>query len=756
MKKIILPVLLSVILTVSSLYSQEEITKPNPRSIESYFSKEGLVYFKFQIFMRSELQTLTRIISIDNVTGYDVYAFANEKEFNEFLKLGYKFELLRLPNETATGLTMAENIDAIQAWDVYPTYDQYIAMMNNFATQYPSLCKIVDAGNSVQGRKILFAVISKNVNTQEAEPKFMYTSTIHGDETTGYILMLRLIDTLLSGYGTNQELTYLVDNMEIWINPDANPDGTYYGGNNNISGARRYNANGYDLNRNFPDPVSGPNPGGTRQPETTIFMNVATSNYFTMSCNFHGGAEVVNYPWDCKAALTADNNWWVYVSRQYADTVHKYARTANYPGTGTITTATNSRNVTGSGTLFSSEMRVGNIIKTSGNVTIGTVTSITSNTQLRLTSNALSNNTNIPYNFSYNNTGYLDDVYGGSPYPGVTNGYAWYVVYGGRQDFMIYFRRGRESTIEISATKLLPAVQLPFHWHYNYRALINYMKKTLYGLTGIVTSSMTRTYIRAKITLNHDIISDSSNVYSDSVTGKYNRMLYAGTYTVTASAPDYETKTINNVVITNDNTTLLNIQLDPIAAPVKLASFTSDISGRDVKLNWVTEMEENNEGFEVQKSEVRSKETGDWTKIGFVKGNGNSNEPVNYSFEDKNLQTGKYKYRLKQIDYNGNYEYFELAGVVEVGVPAKYDLSQNYPNPFNPVTKINFDIPESGLVQLKVYDILGKEVATLVNGMQNAGYYSVSFDASKLSSGVYFYRLNANGFSSLKRLVVLK
>lgn len=191
------------------------------------------------------------------------------------------------------------------------------------------------------------------------------------------------------------------------------------------------------------------------------------------------------------------------------------------------------------------------------------------------------------------------------------------------------------------------------------------------------------------------------------------------------------------------------------ALPVELASFTSNINGRNLKLKWTTASEENNEGFEVQKSEDRGQVT-EWKKTGFVQGKGNSNEPVNYSFEEKNLQTGKYQYRLKQMDYNGNFEYFELSGVVEVGVPEKFDLSQNYPNPFNPVTKINFDLPGSGLVSLKVYDVLGKEVATVVNEIKDAGYYTVSFDASNLASGIYFYRLSTNGLSNVKRLVVLK
>ena len=125
--------------------------------------------------------------------------------------------------------------------------------------------------------------------------------------------------------------------------------------------------------------------------------------------------------------------------------------------------------------------------------------------------------------------------------------------------------------------------------------------------------------------------------------------------------------------------------------------------------------------------------------------------------QDRNLQTGKYKYRLKQIDNNGNYEYFALNGEVEIGVPKKFDLSQNYPNPFNPVTKINFDLPENGLVNLRLYDMLGREVANIVNNeYRTAGYYTVNFDASKLSSGIYFYRMNAGSFSGIKKMAVIK
>lgn len=185
--------------------------------------------------------------------------------------------------------------------------------------------------------------------------------------------------------------------------------------------------------------------------------------------------------------------------------------------------------------------------------------------------------------------------------------------------------------------------------------------------------------------------------------------------------------------------------------PVELSSFTSIINRRDVTLNWITASETNNSGFEIERSS-----NGVWTKIGNVNGNGTVSTPVNYSFTDRNLNSGSYNYRLKQIDFNGNFEYFNLNNEVNIGIPVKYDISQNYPNPFNPSTKINYDLPVDGKVSLKLFDMSGKEVATLVNEVKTAGYYTVSFNAMNLSSGVYFYRLNAGDFSATKKMMLIK
>ena len=186
--------------------------------------------------------------------------------------------------------------------------------------------------------------------------------------------------------------------------------------------------------------------------------------------------------------------------------------------------------------------------------------------------------------------------------------------------------------------------------------------------------------------------------------------------------------------------------------PVELSTFTSTVSGRDVTLNWSTTSELNNSGFDIERYSTENL----WVKAGFVKGHGTVSHTVSYSFTDNNLSTGVYKYRLKQTDFNGNFEYFELAGEVSIGIPDKYELSQNYPNPFNPVTNLEFGISKPGYVSIKIYDDLGRELVALVNEFKEPGYYNVKFDAGNLSSGTYFYRMTAGDFAAVKKFVVLK
>jgi len=189
---------------------------------------------------------------------------------------------------------------------------------------------------------------------------------------------------------------------------------------------------------------------------------------------------------------------------------------------------------------------------------------------------------------------------------------------------------------------------------------------------------------------------------------------------------------------------------DPL--PVELASFTAITNRNNVTLNWATAKETNNQGFEVERSLVGANS---WAKVGTVTGNGTTTETRSYSFTER-VTTGNYSYRLKQIDFNGNFEYHNLSSEVNVGVPSEFALSQNYPNPFNPSTKIDYDIATDGNVSVVLFDMSGREVAKLVNDFKPAGYYTVSFNASNLSSGMYFYRISANNFSQTKKMVLVK
>ena len=185
--------------------------------------------------------------------------------------------------------------------------------------------------------------------------------------------------------------------------------------------------------------------------------------------------------------------------------------------------------------------------------------------------------------------------------------------------------------------------------------------------------------------------------------------------------------------------------------PVELISFNATTNENDATLSWQTATETNNSGFEIQRKQFNS----DWINIGFAEGNGSTIKEHNYSFTDKNVLPGDYQYKLKQIDYDGSFEYSNIIDI-KVSGPTHFSLEQNYPNPFNPSTTIEYSIPESGNVKLNVYNSLGEEVETLVNEEKPAGNYEVNFNASELASGIYFYQLRSGAFNQTKKMILIK
>ncbi len=306
----------------------------------SMLEKKNEVYFSFEKTGK-DMQDIARVISIDRIDSCgEVFAYASASGFSRFLDFGLPYEVHDHPGDVGFDLYMKtweelKTRDLTESWDFYPTYEAYVSLMYDFEDQFPDMVEIVNIGETVLDRDLLFAKISPQVETRRPVPQFMYTSTMHGDETAGFILSLRLIHYLLTNYGEDDAITELMDNVEIWICPNENPDGTYRYDNSTVSGATRGNINGVDLNRNYPNPVN--DPWDDEQPETTAMINFTDTMNFIMSANMHGGIELVNFPfdsWTSNQNQHADHDWWEFVMYEYVDTVHAHSPPGYMTGMG--------------------------------------------------------------------------------------------------------------------------------------------------------------------------------------------------------------------------------------------------------------------------------------------------------------------------------------------------------------------------------------------------------------------------------------
>jgi len=503
--------LLILIIIIAGPLSAQTNSAAQAQQATQILQDRGEIIISFIVSNKDQINNdLTNIMSIDQVKeipdngGYEVRAYANPQEFQVFLTRNIPYTIV--PRLVPKALTMATTVAQMASWNRYPTYSVYAQMMANFATNYPTLCDIDTILSSTPSGnyKILVAKISDNVNTAENEPQLMFCSSIHGDETTGYILLLRMIDYLLTNYGVLPKITNLVGNAEIWICPLGNPEGTYRSSSpagSSITNSVRGNLAGIDINRNFADPRAGAHPDGNAYaPETQAYMTFAGNHHFNMSANFHGGAEVTNYPWDTWTTAgnsNADRLWWERVCRGYVDTTRLITST------------------------------------------------------------------------------YMTDTYA----DGVTEGGDWYVITGGRQDYINYYHLCRELTVELDGTKTTAVADLELKWTENYAALLNYMQESLYGVRGIITDSCTGLPIRAKVWVtSYDQVNDSSQVYSALPVGNYHKYMIAGTYSITYSAPGYISKTISNIVLANGAATVRNVQLMPSTLVNPDAQFTGTIT----------------------------------------------------------------------------------------------------------------------------------------------------------------------------------
>ena len=288
------------------------------QDLNTLMRERGEYYFTLSVDDPAQIQELGRVCSIDGTDGHTVVAYANQQEYDRLLSLGYQPNLQTPPCMQEETVMWDGTDRASYAWDSYPTYDAYQSMMEAFPSQAQATgnrsCTLLDLGTLNSGRKILG--VRLNNGQPDGKPKFLYSSTMHGDEVTGMMLMLRLIDEFCTS--TDTRIVNLLNSLDIFIFPLTNPDGTYYGGNSTMNSARRYNINGVDLNRNYKDYYIGEHPDNKAYAlETQWTMQLAQDYLFTMGANYHGGAEVANYPWDAISGRHPDDAWYQYVCLDY-------------------------------------------------------------------------------------------------------------------------------------------------------------------------------------------------------------------------------------------------------------------------------------------------------------------------------------------------------------------------------------------------------------------------------------------------------
>ena len=460
------------------------------KNLEQLMRSRGEYFFTLTVQQPTEIQAISGICSVANTDGKTVVCYANQNQYEILLSKGYQPKLQTPPSMLETPIMWDGSHREAYDWDAYPTYGAYESMMQQFATEHPERCTYFELGTLASGRKLMFCRI--NDGHPEGKPRFLYTSTMHGDETTGYMLMLRLIDELCTS--NDDRILNLVNNLDIFICPNTNPDGTYHNGNGTVYGARRNNANDVELNRHYPDFVAGPHPDGDwcYQDETLWLMNLAQDYKFTMAANFHTGSEVVNYPWDNLTQLSADDAWWEMVSREYADLVHEACHA-----------------------------------------------------------------TDSTYMTNFND--------------GIVRGCNWYMISGGRQDYMNYYQQCREVTIELSRVYTPDATLMPMYWNFNHNSLLSYMEQCLNGIHGTITDAETGAPIEATVSIvGHD--HHGSEVSSHLPSGDYHRPIKGGTYNVTYSAYGYEPQTFT-ITISDNQAITQDVQLSPIAGTPLFADF---------------------------------------------------------------------------------------------------------------------------------------------------------------------------------------
>jgi hypothetical protein len=418
---------------------------------------------------------------IDNYKGNTVIAYLLPQDFRELQMRGMNVRWLTEAEIDPEGTRRLPH----SALDDYTFYDDLEPMFVAWQTEYPDLFSFESIGQSVEGREIWACKLSDTVTVDQPEIEVKYVANMHGDEVVGFENCLRLIDTLLTGYGVDPEITELMSDFEIYMVPLMNPDGR------EAIPPTRYNSNGVDLNRTFPDRCDdSTNTTAGREPEIAAVMNWSAGRNFVLSANFHGGALVANYPWD--------NN---------------YTHSSVY---------------------------------------------------------SPSPEQDLFFHLAYVYTSFNSTMFNSNEFPpdGTTNGADWYWVSGGMQDWNYVWMGDKEITFELGNNKAGPMSALESLWQQNRISLRKYLLEAQEGVRGFVTDAVSGDPVRANIMLG----TISYVTYSSALHGEYYRILRPGSYSLTFSAPGYQSQTINSIAVVGGTPTVLNVQLNRTPAPEIAAS----------------------------------------------------------------------------------------------------------------------------------------------------------------------------------------
>jgi hypothetical protein len=331
MRKILEILLLFFLFNQAEVFSQNNPPEQIRLKVDSILHERGEAYIGIPVSERKSFTAGSSLFTPDKITDTLLYYHVDESQYQQILESGITYNLYTAPSMAGT-VRMALNADEILNGTGYPTYQQYLDLMMKFANDYPALCTIDTIGYSIAGKLILAARLQKGSYKPGDKPVVFYSSTIHGDEALGYSMMLMLISEFLKNSESSAQISSILNETVVIINPSSNPDATYFGSDTSLFGAKRRNLTNTDLNRNFHDIRSGINYSyGGLQKENLAMVHYMEKFPPSISANFHTGAEVLNYPWDSWEStdtLTiantdkfphADNKWFVEICKDYVD-----------------------------------------------------------------------------------------------------------------------------------------------------------------------------------------------------------------------------------------------------------------------------------------------------------------------------------------------------------------------------------------------------------------------------------------------------